>query len=176
MLMGVIMAEKKYVVSNDGVFVKTEDILLRVPTQEDMDGMFEVDRLENHHDHVEFESETGRKWWKDLYFKSYTDMERADFFLSIIDWKNDFFLGRLIIQGYNTAAPEIGMYLLEEYQDKGIAPKVINAYMNKARELRDISYFSVRIEDENEYSQKMMRKLNSEELMMIQNTHCYKVY
>jgi len=170
------MDEKKYAITNGGEFVRTSDILLRIPTEADMDGMFELFLIENSDEEDRYNTEDGKALWKRLYYQLYTN-EKSDYlYLSMIDHKSNKFLGRFTMQEYGSVAPEIGIYLLAEHQGKGIAEKAIRAYLEKVRELRDVPYFTATIDKDNLYSQKMISKLNSEQVMMIKDSYCYKIY
>ena len=115
------------------------------------------------------------EWFKGIKYKTFNNDNYSNFHLSIIDKKNNDYLGEINIQGYKSDVPEIGITLLEQYRFKGIGARVITLYMDKCKDIRNIMYFSARIDKDNIASQKMIAKLNSSKKMQIQDYYCYEI-
>lgn len=168
------MTDREYALKNDGIYATNKDFILRIPNDCDLDALciLEVEQDPSLKRQLDADVETRRRYKGYIYNNEFGE----NLHLSIINAKNDIFLGELNVQSYKSDVPEVGITLLQSYQGKGIAAEVIKLYMKKRMEINKVIYFTARIETTNIYSQKMISKLNSEKAMQIGNAYCYKIF
>lgn len=73
--------------------------------------------------------------------------------------KNGEYCGSVELQNPLSKTPEIGIDLLEDMRNKGIAPKVIKMFARKTYELQDVEYFIIRISSRNPHSKHVFEKM-----------------
>lgn len=167
------MTDREYAIQNNGVYYRDSEFILRIPLDKDLDALavMEVEQDPSLQSQLVGDAEIRRKYQEILY----NNDKIRDFHLAIVSSQDDSFLGNLVIQYYKTDAPEIGITLMEAQQGKGIAAKIIALYMNQRMMVSPVIYFTARINLDNINSQKMIAKLDSENVMQIGNTYCYKI-
>ena len=82
-------------------------------------------------------------------------------YYSIYD-SDEIYCGNIELNRIDTSTPEIGIELLKEHRNKGIAGRVIRLLARKARlELKSLEYYLLRVSVGNTHSRHMIEKLGA---------------
>jgi RimJ/RimL family protein N-acetyltransferase len=81
-----------------------------------------------------------------------------DWEFSIFNNKGNY-CGNIILKYPDSEHPEIGIDIAAEYQNQGIAPKIIKMLARKAYEERNVEYYIIRVSSKNLHSKHMVEKL-----------------
>lgn len=85
-------------------------------------------------------------------------LQGKDRVFSIFD-KNAQYCGSIELQNPLSETPEIGIDLLENMRNKGIAPRVIRMFAKKTYEMQSVEYFIIRISSRNLHSKHVFEKM-----------------
>ena len=85
-------------------------------------------------------------------------LQGKDKVFSIFD-KNDQYCGSIELQNPLSETPEIGIDLLENMRNRGIAPRVIRMFARKTYEEQSVEYFVIRISSRNPHSKHVFEKM-----------------
>ena len=97
---------------------------------------------------------------REMFWKIVNSLKEKDY--SIYNSK-DMFCGMVLLKQYDTTTPEIGIDLLEEHRNKGIAGKAIKMLAKKYYEENEkIEYFVLRVSSYNAHSKHMIEKIGAE--------------
>lgn len=97
---------------------------------------------------------------RELFWRFARNLKEIDY--SIYNARGEY-CGSLELKNYDTATPEIGINLLENYRNKGIAVKTIKMLAKKYyEENASIEYYALRVSSYNLHSQHVMEKLGAE--------------
>lgn len=75
--------------------------------------------------------------------------------------KNGDYCGSIELQCPDSNTPEIGIDLVEDKRNKGIAPKAVRLFARRAYVIRKIDYFLIRISSNNLHSQYVFEKMGA---------------
>lgn len=92
---------------------------------------------------------------REMFWKTMLSYEDEDY--SIFDENNDY-CGNLIMQNPSSETPEIGIDLLENKRNKGIAVRAIKLVSKKFYEENTVEYFLIKAVKENTHSRHMIEK------------------
>ena len=81
-----------------------------------------------------------------------------DIVYSIYDNDGEY-CGSIELQNYDSATPEIGIDLLENKRNKGIASEVVRLFAKRVYEERRVEYFLIRISSKNPHSRHVFEKM-----------------
>ena len=81
-----------------------------------------------------------------------------DIVYSIYDNDGEY-CGSIELQNYDSATPEIGIDLLENNRNKGIASEVVRLFAKRVYEERRVEYFLIRISSKNPHSRHVFEKM-----------------
>lgn len=87
-------------------------------------------------------------------------LNNADSIFSLFTASGDY-CGSIELQQPDSNTPEIGIDLLENKRNKGIAPKAIRLFAKKVCEIRKADYFLVRISSNNLHSKYVFEKMGA---------------
>ena len=97
---------------------------------------------------------------RELFWKTIRNLKEKDY--SIYDPEGGY-CGNIELKHYDTVTPEIGIELLENQRNKGIAGRAIKMLAKKYYQESDvIEYFILRVSSNNPHSQHMIEKLGAE--------------
>lgn len=85
-------------------------------------------------------------------------LQGKDRVFSIFD-KNAQYCGSIELQNPLSETPEIGIDLLENMRNKGIAPRVIKMFARKTYEVQSVEHFIIRISSRNPHSKHVFEKM-----------------
>lgn len=91
--------------------------------------------------------------WKQL-------LNNADSVFSLFTGKGDY-CGSIELQRPNSNTPEIGIDLLEDKRNQGIAPKAIRLFARRVYETKKVDYFLIRISSNNQHSKYVFEKMGA---------------
>lgn len=94
---------------------------------------------------------------KDMMWEQVVDVNE-DIVYSIYD-NNGEYCGSIELQNYDSATPEIGIDLLENKRNKGIASEVVRLFAKRVYEERQVEYFLIRISSKNQHSRHVFEKM-----------------
>jgi len=87
-------------------------------------------------------------------------LDNADSVFSLFTGKGDY-CGSLELQQSNSKTPEIGIDLLEDKRNQGIAPKAVRLFARRVYETRKVDYFLIRISSNNQHSKYVFEKMGA---------------
>lgn len=87
-------------------------------------------------------------------------LKNADSVFSLFTEKGDY-CGSIELQQPNSNTPEIGIDLLENKRNQGIAPKAVHLFAGRVFEIRKIDYFLIRISSNNPHSKYVFEKMGA---------------
>lgn len=87
-------------------------------------------------------------------------LNNADSVFSLFTVEGDY-CGSIELQQPNSKTPEIGIDLLEDKRNQGIAPKAVRLFARKVYETRTVDYFLIRILSNNLHSKYVFEKMGA---------------
>lgn len=87
-------------------------------------------------------------------------LENADSVFSLFTVKEDY-CGSIELQQLDSSTPEIGIDLLENKRNQGIAPKALRLFAGRVCEIRKVDYFLIRISSNNLHSRYVFEKMGA---------------
>ena len=81
--------------------------------------------------------------------------------LKIIDKEKNTYVGEVSLQNIQGDCPEIGIHIMKEYRNKGIASRILPLFFDKIKSLVEVKYFLARIRSNNWISIKLFEKLGA---------------
>lgn len=87
-------------------------------------------------------------------------LDNADSVFSLFTRNGDY-CGSIELQQPNSNTPEIGIDLLEEKRNQGIAPKAVRLFARRVYEIRKVDYFLIRISSNNHHSKHVFEKMGA---------------
>lgn len=87
-------------------------------------------------------------------------LKDADNIFSVFTVNGDY-CGSMELQYPDSKTPEIGIDLMEDKRNKGIAPKIVRLFAKKVYMIRSIDYFLIRISSNNLHSQHVFEKMGA---------------
>lgn len=87
-------------------------------------------------------------------------LKNADSVFSLFTVKEDY-CGSIELQQPNSDTPEIGIDLLENKRNQGIASKAVRLFARRVCEIRKIDYFLIRISSNNPHSKYVFEKMGA---------------
>lgn len=94
---------------------------------------------------------------KDMMWEQVVEVNE-DIVYSIYDNDGEY-CGSIELQNYDSATPEIGIDLLENKRNKGIASEVVRLFAKRVYEERRVEYFLIRISSKNPHSRHVFEKM-----------------
>lgn len=85
-------------------------------------------------------------------------LNNADSVFSLFAANGDY-CGSIELQHPDSHTPEIGVDLIEDKRNKGIAPKAVRLFAKTIYEIRKVDYFLIRISSNNLHSQHVFEKM-----------------
>ena len=79
--------------------------------------------------------------------------------LKIIDIEKNIYVGEVSLENIHSYCPEIGIHIMKEYRNRGIASRVLPLFIDKIKSLVVAGYFLARIRSNNWISIKLFEKL-----------------
>ena len=83
-----------------------------------------------------------------------------DYTFAIFDNKNDF-CGKISLHNPENNYPEIGIELLQEYRNRGIAKRAVQLLITEAQKKANKQYYLVRISIDNKHSRHVFEKMGA---------------
>lgn len=71
------------------------------------------------------------------------------------------YCGGIELQQPNSKTPEIGIDLLENKRNQGIAPKAVRLFARRVYEIKKVDYFLIRISSNNQHSKYVFEKMGA---------------
>ena len=97
---------------------------------------------------------------RELFWRVTRNLKELDYSIYSISGE---YCGNLELKKYDTTTPEIGIALLEEHRNKGIAGRTIKMLAKKYyEETEGIEYFVLKVSSYNSHSKHMIEKLGAE--------------
>lgn len=87
-------------------------------------------------------------------------LKNADSIFSLFTENGDY-CGSIELQQPDSNIPEIGIDLLENKRNQGIAPKAVRLFAGRVCEIRKIDYFLIRISSNNSHSKYVFEKMGA---------------
>ena len=87
-------------------------------------------------------------------------LKNADSVFSLFTENGDY-CGSIELQQPDSNIPEIGIDLLENKRNQGIAPKAVRLFAGRVCEIRKIDYFLIRISSNNSHSKYVFEKMGA---------------
>ena len=87
-------------------------------------------------------------------------LKNADSVFSLFTENGDY-CGSIELQQPDSNIPEIGVDLLENKRNQGIAPKAVRLFAGRVCEIRKIDYFLIRISSNNSHSKYVFEKMGA---------------
>lgn len=87
-------------------------------------------------------------------------LQGKDKTFSILDIHGNYY-GTIELRNLSGKTPEIGIALMEEYQNKGLAYKVIKMLIKETCSKKEIDYFLIRISSRNSHSKHVFEKMGA---------------
>lgn len=87
-------------------------------------------------------------------------LKNADSVFSLFTVKEDY-CGSIELQQPDSGTPEIGIDLLENKRNQGIAPKALQLFARRVCEIRKVDYFLIRISSNNLHSKYVFEKMGA---------------
>ncbi len=87
-------------------------------------------------------------------------LKNADSVFSLFTETGDY-CGSIELQQPDSNIPEIGIDLLENKRNQGIAPKAVRLFAGRVCEIRKIDYFLIRISSNNSHSKYVFEKMGA---------------
>ena len=81
--------------------------------------------------------------------------------LKIIDIEKNTYVGEVSLLNIKSDYPEIGIHIMKEYRNKGIASRILPLFLDKIKSLVEVEYFLARIRTNNWISIKLFEKLGA---------------
>ena len=81
--------------------------------------------------------------------------------LKIIDIEKNIYVGEVSLENIHSYCPEIGIHIMREYRNKGIASRVLTLFLDKIKSLVEVEYFLAKIRSNNMISIKLFEKLGA---------------
>lgn len=141
----------------DGVFVETERLILKKPSDNELWGHLKAIEVEHPglgrwymSDDPDAERLRQSYWEEDIKGEDCLNC-------SIISKETDEFCGTYAVDGLTGKRLELGIRFFADYQNRGLGTKATLALMNRFQEIAGPSTFFARIEPSNERSQNLFR-------------------
>ena len=90
----------------------------------------------------------------------FRSLKNADSVFSLFTENGDY-CGSIELQQPDSNIPEIGIDLLENKRNQGIAPKAVRLFAGRVCEIRKIDYFLIRISSNNSHSKYVFEKMGA---------------
>lgn len=87
-------------------------------------------------------------------------LDKADSVFSLFTGKGEY-CGSIELQQPNSKTPEIGIDLLEDKRNQGIAPRAVRLFARRVYETRKVDYFLIRISSNNPHSKYVFEKMGA---------------
>ena len=87
-------------------------------------------------------------------------LQGKDKTFSILDIHGNYY-GTIELRNLSGKTPEIGIALMEEYQNKGLAYKVLKMLIKETCSKKEIDYFLIRISSRNSHSKHVFEKMGA---------------
>ena len=81
--------------------------------------------------------------------------------LKIIDIEKNTYVGEVSLQNIQGVCPEIGIHIMKENRNKGIASSILPLFLDKIKSLVEVEYFLARIRSNNWISIKLFERLGA---------------
>ena len=140
------------------VIAETRRLLIRTMDVSDFDVVSELFRDGRYYSSMKDDEEFQRMFLK----VSWREMTREMTYNGLIFLKDTGqFCGRVCMQHIEEPVPELGIDVLKRFQNQGIGPEAVVAFVNQYCTERHISQVKVRIQNENEHSIHVFEKLGA---------------
>lgn len=139
---------------DEGIFAKTERLVLRAPIDDDLNRY--IDAFGGPYPILAREYRIDERL-RNFYWEGVKGPHSL--YCSICLRESSAFCGYCAVEKLSLEPTELSINLLGEFQAKGIGPEAISALMRVFEEVSGRHFFKVRIEAENENSQRMFRRL-----------------
>lgn len=135
------------------IYTSDSELIISLMTEDDKKDYLELKRQVNGDNTLFLNPMTKDMLWEQV-------MESADKVYTIMDAYGSY-CGCIEIQNSASTTPELGIELLSEMRNKGIAPKAITLFSKKFSEQRQVDYFVIRILSSNTHSKHVFEKLGA---------------
>lgn len=135
------------------IFAINEDFIICNISDEDRSDYVELHRQLKGEDSLYLNPRSKDMMWEQI-------LSNADSVFSVFTAKWEY-CGSIELQNYDGNTPEIGIDLLENKRNQGIASKTIRLFAEKVYETRQVDYFLVHISSKNLHSQHVFEKMGA---------------
>ena len=135
------------------IFVTNEDFIICNISDEDRSNYVELHRQLKGEDSLYLNPRSKDMMWEQI-------LSNADSVFSVFTAKWEY-CGSIELQNYDSNTPEIGIDLLENKRNQGIASKTIRLFAKKVFETRQVDYFLIRISSRNLHSKHVFEKMGA---------------
>lgn len=135
------------------VFVQNEKYVLYPISEEDREGYGELNRQ------IIGETLSKKLLTADNSWKMLVESDTRSFSIYNI---NNRYCGNIELQKPSSNTPEIGIELLEEFRNIGIASCIIPLFLKEIRKQQKVDYFIIKIKESNSHSRYVFEKLGAE--------------
>lgn len=135
------------------IFASDEDFIICNISEADRSDYVELHRQLNGEASLYLNPISKDMMWEQL-------LDNADSVFSLFTRKGDY-CGSIELQQPNSNTPEIGIDLLEEKRNQGIAPKAVRLFARRVYEIRKVDYFLIRISSNNHHSKHVFEKMGA---------------
>lgn len=135
------------------IFVSDEDFIICNISDADRSDYVELHRQLNGEASLYLNPISKDMMWEQI-------LNNADSVFSLFTSKGDY-CGSIELQQPNSKTPEIGIDLLENKRNQGMAPKAVRLFARRVYEIRKVEYFLIRISSNNQHSKYVFEKMGA---------------
>ena len=135
------------------VFATDGEFKICAISEEDRDDYIELHRQLNGETSLYLNPKLKDMMWEQI-------LDHADSVFSLFTINGDY-CGSIELQHPDSHTPEIGIDLVEDKRNKGIASKAIRLFAKRVYEIKKVDYFLIRISSNNLHSQHIFEKMGA---------------
>lgn len=150
--------------TNREIFATDSEFIICAIADEDRNDYVELHRQLNGETSLYLNPLSKDMMWEQI-------LSNADSVFSLFTANGDY-CGSIELQNSDSNTPEIGIDLLENKRNQGIAAKAVRLFAKKVCEVRKVDYFVIRISSNNLHSQHVFEKMGAVKIREEETEFC----